>query len=219
MFPFPIAKPQGCDIQTFYGTNLTSGGMLNSWNKPVGVSHVYIMLIGAGGTGDGTNGGGSGAVTVWYGAAQHVPDSLVIQAGSGAAGTSSFVYFRNRSTNPVALLTADCGGASIGGPAMTANQFTASGFFRSTAGQNGSSGAQSASATTFLSGGGASSNTITANYGYTRPASDANKDGYFLLSPIIVGVGGQGIARGGIGCGGGLDLGIGGPGMVLIASW
>jgi len=217
MFPFPIAKPQGCDIQTFYGTNLTSGQMLNSWNKPVGVSHVYMMLIGPGGNGDGTNGGGSGAVTVWYGAAQHVPNSLVIQAGTGAGGTSSFVYFRNTSTNPVALLEANCASGATAGPAMTANYFTASGFFKSTAGQDGSSGNIAASTTTFLSGGAqAATNDVVANYGYT--ITHTNPQGFFLMQPIIVGVGGSGTGRGGIGCGGG-TTGVSGPGMVLIASW
>jgi hypothetical protein len=216
MFLFPIAKPQGCDIQTFYGTN---GVILNSWNKPVGVSHVYMMLIGPGGNGDGTNGGGSGAVTVWYGAAQHVPDSLVIQAGTGAAGTSSFVYFRSRSTSIVALLEANCAiAAPTGGPAMPANQFTASGFFQSTAGQDGGS-TITASATTFLSGGGGSSDPITANYGYSLPATAGNFVGRFQMQPIIVGLGSKGTARGAIGCGGGLTSGTGGPGMVLIASW
>ena len=192
--------------------------MLNSWNKPVGVSHVYMMLIGAGGSGDTINGGGSGAVTVWYGAAQHVPNSLVIQAGTGAGGTSSFVYFRSRSTSLVALLEANCGGAPIGGVAMTANYFTASGFFQSTAGQDGGS-LITASATTFLSGGGSSTSAITANYGYSLPATSGNFSGIFQMQPIIVGLGSKGTAKGAVGCGGGLTSGIGGPGMVLIASW
>lgn len=219
MFPFPIAKPQGCNIQTFYGTNLTSGGMLNSWNKPVGVSHVYMMLIGAGGTGDGTNGGGSGAVTVWYGAAQHVPDSLVVQAGTGAGGTSSFVYFRSRSTSLVVLFTANCASASTGGVATTATPFTASGFYNSTAGQDGFAANTTASTTTFLSSGTSQTGSVTANYGYSLPTTTGDFSGIFQMQPIIVGLGSKGTAKGAIGCGGGITSGVGGPGMVLIASW
>ena len=80
MFPYPIATPQGCNIQTFYGSGNSTNSEITpmSWTKPVGVSHVYIMLIGGGGTSADASGGGSGAVTVWYGAAQHVPNNLLI---------------------------------------------------------------------------------------------------------------------------------------------
>jgi len=177
-----------------------------------------MLLIGGGGAGDGTNGGGgSGAVSVWYGAAQNVPNTLVISPASSANGTVTSIKYRGNSF--LILLEAQTSGGYLGAGASSDTAFTRSGFFKSVAGQDGTVGNVTPSTTTFLSGGGASSNTITANYGYTRPASDANKDGYFLLNPIIVGVGGQGISRGGIGCGGGLDVGIGGSGMVLIASW
>lgn len=219
MFPFPIAKPQKCDIQTFYGTNDSGGYQTFSWNKPVGVSHVYMMLIGAGGNGDNTTGGGSGAVTVWYGAAQHVPDSLLVTPSSGSGGNSSTVLIRTKAE--YALLSADPAAGATGGTATTAGKFAASGFYKSTAGQNGLTAVeqQTASATTFLSGG--AGGTVTSNYGYK---TDVNKPGYFLLQPIIVGVaGGGGTGNGGIGCGGGYSngsaVGRGGPGMVLIASW
>ena len=102
MFPFPIAKPQKCDIQTFYGTDV--GNLITqSWNKPVGVSHVYMMLIGAGGQGDNTNGGGSGAVTVWYGAAQHVPNSLVVVVPYNQNGYNTTVYYNGKSNYQVLL--------------------------------------------------------------------------------------------------------------------
>ena len=51
MFPYPIATPQGCNIQIFTGITGASNAGRYSWNKPVGVSHVYMMLIGGGGTG------------------------------------------------------------------------------------------------------------------------------------------------------------------------
>jgi hypothetical protein len=222
MFPFPIAKPQGCDIQTFYGSGSgVLGSTQRTWNKPVGVSHVYMMLIGAGGDGDGSIGGGSGAVTVWYGAAQHVPNSLVVSAAANF-GSSTTVRGRFRSSALVDLLTASSSGGSGGlaGVAMTANYFTASGFFKSTAGQAGTSGNITASTTTFLSGGGGSNTfAVTANYGYSLPTV-ASTNGFFITQPIIVGLGGKGLSGGGVGCGGGGEVsGRGGPGMVLIASW
>lgn len=216
MFPYPIATPQGCNIQTFYGTNDSSASQQFSWNKPVGVSHVYMMLIGSGGTGDGTNGGGSGAVTVWYGAAQHVPNNLIIGPSSATGGNRSDILFRSR-TGTITLLSAELASGSTAGTATTAGPFAASGFYKSTAGQDGSSSNILASTTTFLSGGANSAgSSIFANYGYENTASSAQ--GFFQMQPIIVGLGASGSSKGGIGCGGG-GTGLGGPGMVLIASW
>jgi hypothetical protein len=215
MFPFPIAKPQGCDIQTFYGSAPIGLPTIFSWNKPVGVSHVYMMLIGAGGDGDGTNGGGSGVVTVWYGAAQHVPNSLVIYSGFG---TASSVLFRTRAGLTL-LLEANQSNGATGGVATSAPAFAASGFYKSTAGQNGTNSANSASTTTFLSGAGTGA-TSTSNYGYVNKQAATNyTHGYFLMQPIIVGVAGINDGDGGIGCGGAAASAKGGPGMVLIASW
>lgn len=218
MFPFPIAKPQKCDIQTFYGANDAGGVQTFTWNKPVGVSHVYMMLIGAGGNGDGTNGGGSGAVTVWYGAAQHVPNSVYITPGSAANSNSSrvFVWFTNTDKN---LLLATSASGAVAGSGDTPGPFAASGFYKSTDGQNGTSSANSASTTTFLSGAGTGS-TSTSNYGYVNKQAVTNyTHGYFLMQPIIVGVAGINDGNGGIGCGGAAASAKGGPGMVLIASW
>jgi len=161
-----------------------------------------------------------------------VPDSLSIQTGTpstNATVVKSIVYYRG--TSRTILLEADgsstaSGGPSDGGLAFTANQFTASGFFRSTAGQNGIGGNYpGASSTTFLSAGANNTSPVTANYGYAATAS-----GFFQMQPIIVGTGGAaasltGLGKGGIGCGGGSTSlggtggGAGGPGMVLIASW
>lgn len=227
MFPYPIAKPQKCDIQTFYGSS-TEAQIRNqrTWNKPVGVSHVYMLLIGAGGSGAiAGQGGGSGAVTVWYGAAQHVPDVLIIQPGATNEGFDTAVSYRSRGTNLISLLSAPSSLTTTAGAAATAGPFAASGFFKSTAGQNGDTGVVSASPTTFLSPGTAASNIVNANYGYKNAGSSSSTaaDGFFQLQPIIVGVGGSGAFNGGVGCGGGaqasVDTGYGGPGMVLIASW
>ena len=209
-------RTAGADVQIFYGAGAVSTTQhQKSWNKPVGVSHIYMMLIGAGGVGDGTSGGGSGAVTVWYGAAQNVPDSLVVIAGAvgGAFSSTVSARFSNSGAIPTALLTGTASVSNTGGSAMTANQFAASGFFQSVAGQDGNSAG--ASTTTFLSGGGYGG--PTGNYGYYVNSSD--EPGFFMLQPIIVGVGGARAGKGGIGCGGGATSSLGGQGMVLIASW
>ncbi len=219
MFPFPIATPQGCNIQTFYGSATTIESLTFSWNKPVGVSHVYMLLIGAGGNGNGTQGGGSGSVTVWYGAAQHVPNNLIIEPGLSNGNANSTVYFRSRSSSLITLINAISGTFEIAGTATSASPFAASGFYKSTAGQDGTSSANSDSSTTFLSGAGSGS-TSTSNYGYVNKQAATNyTHGYFLMQPIIVGVAGINDGDGGIGCGGAVASGKGGPGMVLIASW
>jgi hypothetical protein len=219
MFPFPIAKPQGCDIQTFYGTNSANKLQKFSWNKPVGVSHVYMLLIGAGGTGNGTSGGGSGSVTTWYGAAQHVPNNLIVEPGIGDATANTTIFFASRSTNLITLIDTLSATGATGGPATIPEAFAASGFFNSVAGQDGSSSANSASTTTFLSGAGTGA-TSTSNYGYVNKQAATNyTHGYFLMQPIIVGVAGINDGDGGIGCGGAAASAKGGPGMVLIASW
>ena len=179
-----------------------------------------MLLIGGGGNGNGTSGGGSGSVTVWYGSAQNVPDNLLIYPSRGGNQDTTVRYQTSIST-PVILLTAQTAAASNAGPATTANQFAASGFYQSIAGQAGSSGSVSASSTTFLSGGAITGANVVANYGYivTDVNATTGNPGIFMLQPIIVGAGGIGTRAGGIGCGGGASSGSGGPGMVLIASW
>lgn len=208
----PQFRNANADVQIFYGDSINTTDLTRSWSKPPGVSHIYMLLIGSGGSGDGSAPGPSGAVTVWYGAAQNVPDSLQLCIAQGLGGVTypTTVTYRNRTTT-YTLLSAN-NGINGGGssPAMTPNAFTATGFFSSVA-----SDSSAPSNTTFLSAGSAGSS-VTTNYGYT-----SNKDGYFLLQPIIVGIGGcgpSGNVNGGIGCGGAPN-GYGGPGMVLIASW
>lgn len=218
MFPFPIARPQGCDIQTFYGDGSNSGtNSKATWNKPVGVSHVYMLLIGGGGNGDGTTGGGSGAVTTFYCAAQHIPNSLFIWVGG--AETRTYVTVNPSGTGSYLMADRAIGGNA--GTTSSAPAISAMGFYQSVTGQAGSTSIISASSTTFLSGGaGTSSNNITGNYGYVITGVTTNQNGVFQMQPIIVGLGGRSAGKGGIGCGGGGNgLGAGGPGMVLIASW
>jgi hypothetical protein len=209
---FNLPTPQGCNIQTFYANNAGSATITTqTWVKPRGISNVYMLLIGAGGDGTGSFGGGSGAVTVWYGSAINVPDILYVAV---TQSNDTRIQYRG-SGGLVTLLQGFCGSGVTAGGAFTANQFAASGFFQSIAGQNGLNTAQSASTTTFLSGSGGGS-TVTANYGY---AVNGANSGYFQMQPIIVGVASVSSGRGGIGCGGGITSGVGGPGFVLIASW
>jgi hypothetical protein len=211
---FNIAKPQNCDIQIFYGNGSNpSSAPGATWIKPRGVSHVYMLLIGAGGYGDNTTGGGSGAVTVFYTAAQNIPDVLRVSV--------PLTNLSTRVTFPTGDIIQARGAVGItGGPTTTAPFFAAQGFYQSIAGQNGSASFVNASSTTFLAGGGAGGNDQTSNYGYVT-RTDVNKNGFLLMQPIIVGMGGMGTGRGGIGCGAGVSVtsGVGSSGMALIASW
>lgn len=209
-------RNSNADVQIFYGFDTTGSTNAQSWTKPPGISHVYMMLIGNGGNGDGTTGGGSGSVTVWYGAAQNVPDSLQITVPRGNASINTLITYRNTSGTPTTLLTALRGNGITGGAATTANAFASSGFYQSVAGQDGATSLQFQSSTTFLSGGAAAGagNVLRANYGYVNVN---NENGFFMLQPIIVGIGSMSTVSG-VGCGGSAT-GNGGQGMVLIASW
>ena len=222
-YPINYPTPQGCNIQTFYGfanaNSSTESRNWRTWNKPVGVSHVYMLLIGGGGDGNATNGGGSGAVTVWYGAAQHVPDVLQVYATApDGTGDDTEVAFLFNNATPVNLLFANTATGTNGAARSNANYFGNPGFYQSVAGQDGPTGGVSPSATTFLSAGaGSSAIAVNANYGYT---AGGNKNaGYFQLQPIIVGIGSNIADRSGVGCGSALNATVGGQGFVLIASW
>ena len=197
-------RTAGADVKLFYSNS--------TWTKPPGVSNVYMMLIGPGGSGDGLGtGGGSGAVTVWYGAAQNVPDSLGVSIGVRDSSPTQIYYILS-----YALLTANYGSFGTPGTSSVATPFANTGFYKSTAGTAYGGGA---SGTTFLSGGGGTSGSpVDGNYGYS---STGSSHGIFQLQPIIVAVSDTADAAGGnapIGCGGG-NFTFGGPGMVLIASW
>ena len=45
-------RNSNADVQIFYGSDASVSTRTRSWNKPTGVSHVYMMLIGGGGYGD-----------------------------------------------------------------------------------------------------------------------------------------------------------------------
>lgn len=231
-YPFNYPTPTNANIQIFYEPAPTNAN--GTWVKPQGASFVWFTLIGAGGAGGDTFGGGSGAVTNCMVPAFLMPDQLNIQIGAGgnttsssADGGSTIVYYKTKTSN-YSLLTAN-GGLNGAGPsggsgatASTSNYFSCMGFYQSIAGAPGSTGVTSASTTTFLSGGGGASG-VTANYGYSYTG---NGTGFFQLQPIIVGLGSTSNAskNSGIGCGGGVSTGAGsytngGNGLCVIITW
>jgi hypothetical protein len=264
---FNTPTPQQSNYQEFYG-----GGTVRDWVKPRGASMVRFMLIGAGGGGgqanggSGSGGGGSGAITSWIGPAIFIPDVIRVSIGAGGVqgvnGGSTTLVYQAKDGTGYTLLTANGGTSattnSPGGAGATAssnNFFGAAGIFVSIAGQIGSDGSgtgagvdQTASTTTFLSGGaggsGGAATTgggVTPNYGYTvlppttAGGTVAGANGYFITQPILVGCGGAGGStsttvgtnggRGGIGCGGGgtgedgVTGGRGGDGAVFVWAW
>jgi hypothetical protein len=236
-YPFNYPKPVNADVQIFSAQGANSSF---TWEKPQGVSFVWFTLIGCGANGSGGNGisagggGGSGAVTNCLIPSFLIPDILNIRVPNGKSTVGATqVNYQLKSTN-YTLLSAASGSAGgvasggSGGAASTSNYFSAAGIFQSVAGQSGIVGTnQTASATTFLSGGAGanSTTTVAGNYGY----SHSGGPGYFQLSPIIVGLGGSNFNTtsgvGGVGCGGGGNIfndgtfGYGGPGMAVIISW
>jgi hypothetical protein len=225
-YPINYPTPQNANVQIFYGPDSsTSTSTTRTWVKPQGASFVWFTLIGAGGNGDGTTGGGSGAVTNFMCPAFLIPDSLRVTVPSSAAGVGTQIRYQQKDTAGYQLLVAASANGSVAGQPVNGNAFTAMGFFQTVAGQDGVTGNISASTTTFLSGGsGGPSGSVTANYGYSTSASG----GFFQMSPIIVGLGGStndtsdtGKPRGGIGCGGSYLSGVnnGGPGLAVIITW
>jgi hypothetical protein len=241
-YPINYPTPQGANIQIF-----KAGGTTSDWVKPQGASFVWFALIGAGGAGSGNDGatggtsGGSGAVTNCMVPAFLIPDVLMVSVGLGAAGgasssnptttsTDTKLIYQQKDGTGYTLLTASAGGNGaigsgngVGGTATTSNYFSAMGFFQSIAGQDG--GVASASSTTFLGGGTAGDGNISyGNYGYSAPSPGG---GFSQISPIIVGVGGNGTkGNAQFGCGGGCPAssstaagGKGGDGLVVIISW
>ena len=210
-YPINYPTPQNANVQIFNAP--TTGETNQTWVKPQGASFVWFTLIGGGSAGDGTTGGGSGAVTNFMCPAFLIPDSLSIAVG--VLGTTDTYIWYQYGTQ---ILTASGGSGSSGGQSAANNFFTAMGFFQSVSGQNGSASNINASSTIFLSGGGASTSNQISNYGYTT-GSTGNRNGFFQMQPIIVGSGGMGTGRGGIGCGGGVNVGSGGPGLAVIITW
>ena len=228
-YPINYPTPQNANVQIFNRNTGSSGSQspTQTWVKPQGASFVWFTLIGAGANGDGTNGGGSGVVTNFMCPAFLIPDSLNIEVGL-SLGVHTRIWYQYTSGAGSAayeLIGAYSATSATAPTAYGANYFTAMGFFQSVGGQNGSTGTVTASATTFLSGGGSAGGTSTSNYGYSSGPVGAGTDrsGFFQFQPIIVSTGGfggtiTGIATGGIGSGGGV-AGIGGPGLVVIITW
>jgi len=221
-YPINYPTPQGANIQIF-NVNYSGTGGTQVWVKPQGASFVWFTLIGAGGGGDGsTTGGGSGTITNCMVPAFLIPDELRLTVGTGGpvsvaggAGLLTFIAYQQKTGSGYTLLTANPGGTQgVAGSANAANYFSAMGIYQSIGGAAGGLTGLSASTTTFLSGG-LQSGVLNANYGYSLPSGTA---GYFVMQPIIVGVGGADTGKGGIGCGGGFN-GKGGDGLVVIITW
>jgi hypothetical protein len=244
-YPFNYPTPTNADVQIF--SEPAASNANGTWVKPQGASFVWFTLIGAGGGGASTDsatqgyGGGSGAVTNCMVPAFLIPDFLQVKVGfggaggapagnNGASGGSTVVSYQQKAGTAYTLISADygkggsVGGTGAGGNAVASNYFSCMGFYQSVAGQASNGTIITASATTFLSAGSsASSGTETVNYGYT-----SSRNGFFQISPIIVGaagIGPSGIA--GIGCGGGggdastlgQPGGRGGNGLCVIITW
>ncbi len=197
------------DVQFFYGARQANSRY--SWNKPVGTTFVYIMLIGGGGAGDlSTQGGGSGSIAVWFGPAKNIPNALTVSFSTSVVAVSTLdrtgldIIFR---TAPASTVT--------GGVATTADGYWASGFYNFTAGENGSTSNVGASQTTFLSRGGTSS-PVVGNYGNTTTSG-----GFLRISPIISGVSAANNTGSNASYGNGVYYTDGSPtpGMAIIASW
>lgn len=238
-YPINYPTPQGANIQIF-----ETGFSDSDWVKPQGASFVWFTLIGAGAdggynqNGDFGGGGGSGAVTNFMCPAFLIPDQLKVVIGKGGGGSATGytkIIYQQKDGTGYELLTARTGTdggtntTGSGAGAMTANYFTAMGFFQSVAGQAGASGGQSASTTTFLSGGAGSFSTSSSNYDYNVSST---KRGFFMMQPVIVGIsnGGQAgsvtaKATSAIGCGGSAGdsdptyTSKGGDGMAVIITW
>ena len=256
-YPINYPTPQGANVQIFQApVRAVTTAWTTEWVKPQGASFVWFTLIGAGGGGaggDGTvntvGGGGSGAVTNCMVPAFLIPDVLQVRVGKGGAagvgsggsgvdGTATTIVYQQKSTTGYTLVTANAGVAGTnasngtGGATTASNGFSCAGFYQSIAGQAG--GVFGPSATTFLEGGDsatASTSTYTDLYGYSVSKSTGTGDGFFMMQPIIVGIGGKGVGnspwpagKGGIGCGGASGLntgssGAGGDGLVVIITW
>ena len=196
----------------------------------------------------GGGGGGSAGITSLLIPAMFVPDTILVQVGAGGAGGAQTGTTSNgsngndtilstffTSSNVVQLLIAQNGvGASgatggTGGTVESLNYFSVAGIAQSVAGQAGANGNNNLVATStipLMGGAGGrpngSTRSATPNYGY--PEADAGSstkaaNGYFQLSPILLGCGGGGggdntgsVTNGGIGGDGGIGCGGGGGG-------
>lgn len=242
---YPINYPtsQNANVQIFYaGTS--------DWVKPQGCSFVWFTLIGAGGNGfggtttSGGGGGGSGAIANCLMPSFLIPDELLVFVAAGGAGNSAYtqIMYQAKTGAGYSLISAGCGGNSVGGSGgangqgSVSNNFSAAGLYSSTNGVSGSNQGNNVSTptNTFLvsgSGGGATGNTsggtVPAQYGYStlaggtgsigNAAGDGN-NGVSILSNLIFSQGGSGgggstSSTGGNGGNAGFGSGGGGGGV------
>ena len=246
-------KPRGCSMVRFLligaGGGGGNGGASGGFNGASGggsgaitsliipamfVPDSVIVQVGAGGAGGAAGTGRTG----------------------GSSGQATTIYGLFTSSTAVNLLTASAGGggdtsAGSAGTVFSNNYFSAAGILTAIAGQAGALKDTSVTATSTipLTGGaggstttsGTAGGTVTPNYGYpvvNSSTTDNADNGYYQLSPLLLGAGGAGGGyaasgsglhggNGGIGCGGGGGGrqstggrgGNGGNGAVYIWSW
>ena len=153
------------NFSMFYNTGQSSTGIAwQVWNKPRGITSVYILCIGGGGRGatgattaagtvaGGGGGGGAGGITTLLIHANLIPDILYVFPGQvGAAGANqinSYVSVQPSTAAAYVLCYANYGtnasggsGGSGGGAATTTNMILGSyGKYNIYAGPNGSTG-------------------------------------------------------------------------------
>lgn len=238
-------KPRGCSMVRFLligaggggSSNATTGGSgggsgaINSLIIPaMFVPDSIIVQVGTGGLGS----------------------SATVTSSNGSGGTNTILFGYFTSSSIVTLLSATGGSGGTGstgvggagGTATAVNYFSSAGIAQSVAGQTGAASNTNLSASTTIpltggAGGRPAGQTRPVNPNYGYPAVDDGSstkagNGYFQLSPILVGCGGAGGSStkdggdGGIGCGGGgggangttgLAGGKGGNGAAFIWSW
>lgn len=166
-----LAQSTKADVQTFSGTSGTGGYL--TWQRPRGVSMLNIIAIGAGsdggsgaigaaGSSAGGGGGGSGGVTSVLVPALSLPALMYVKAPTlaadgativsisppGAAGATEILAIANAPiANGGAASGNTAGTGATGGVVVAINSMRLAGLGRYTvaAGQNGSSGGDSAS--------------------------------------------------------------------------
>lgn len=160
------------------------------WQKPVGISFVYMMsTAGAGGggggyigTGRGGAGGGGGASIIWAAPAMFVPENLTFSIGEGGAGGLPGSAGTNGSAGTSTVITY---------PAL--NQT----FVSLSPGNGGAAGPAGTGSATGGTGGTAPSATYFTSLGFGKLRAGTNggtggSSGGSILAKSVLGVGGSG---------------------------
>lgn len=200
------------DVQKYFG--LPDATARFSWNKPVGTNFIYMLLVSGGGIGNpSVQGGGTGAIGIWFGAAKHIPNALNV-----SFSTTATQIITNTTSAAQTIFSVSNATSTSGASAPTVDGYWASGYYNFTAGINGSTGQAAPSTTTFLNQGTTTAG-ATGNYGYTP----GNNGGFLLLNPIIVSITSGANSRAGnstaYGSGASNSSPIATPGFAIIASW